>query len=835
MRFFLVMVAISIVCNAALGTVIFSINPRRRVNRTFFVLSGFVLLWLCTLLGGALTRDHDLLTIWIRAASFTAAMIPVAFDFLRLAIVKPTGRWDELRREVVLWLCLVLGVAILCPTDFFVYGNEPGPSGFVHAKYGPGQFVYLAFWITALGVLITRFVRDCKRVSGMARTELGFMVFAAASSVGIGVIFAQVLPYITGNPSTPQLTPFVSTLLLMGIVGYGVSVKRIMSVGSILQRVTAYCVLLAYLCVVYFACHKLVSIVFSHVGWSATFLPGFLASVAVAFSVVPVRGWMKRVVNLLFSSLESMDIAAMMREAQRTVLTLGTQEDLARQFARIIAEAAGPSHVVILLVQDGRFTPVFAAAADAALSGVTLTRESPVIRAIEAESLPVTVELLRRSRPTTLRMAALDELQSIGSTVALGVHAHGQLEGVLLLGRRTSGKIYSAEELDALQIISNQLAVAVENSKLYTQVQDARIYHETLVGSLRSGIVATDMAGRVTVFNREAERVTGLRRSELIGRTYEQLPKPLAMRLLRMLETGEACPEEEVEISAMTHDPIPVRMGGTLFTGHRGGRLGVLLAFQDIGLLRRLEQQVRRNDRLSSLGTLSAGMAHEIKNPLVTIKTFTQLLPERHDDEEFRSTFFELISQEVVRIDSIVNRLLNFARPAKAELKLIHLREVVDNALKLVEHPLRSKQIALEVVWHAACDKVRGDQELLIQVLINLFLNAVEAMPGQGALTVTAENTDMLSVSNGNGHGGDPEQAIRLSIRDTGCGIADEDLPHVFDPFFTRTSNGTGLGLSIVHGIIQEHHSTIEVESEPGEGTVFHILLPISEEQEAQV
>jgi signal transduction histidine kinase len=244
-----------------------------------------------------------------------------------------------------------------------------------------------------------------------------------------------------------------------------------------------------------------------------------------------------------------------------------------------------------------------------------------------------------------------------------------------------------------------------------------------------------------------------------------------------------------------------------------------------------MEEQLRRTDRLSSIGTLSAGMAHEIKNPLVTIKTFTQLLPQQHADADFRHTFFDLVGQEVNHIDTIVNRLLNFARPAKAVLKPSSLHEIIENSLRLVEQQLHQHEITLKRHLNANHHIIEADAEQLNQIFINFFLNAVHAMRKGGTLTVRTSviryspNTPLVN-------GGQTGDCIQVDILDTGCGIAPEELSKIFDPFFTTKEDGVGLGLSVAHGIIQEHNGTIDVKSEKAKGSVFHVQFPLLKPQE---
>jgi signal transduction histidine kinase len=271
-----------------------------------------------------------------------------------------------------------------------------------------------------------------------------------------------------------------------------------------------------------------------------------------------------------------------------------------------------------------------------------------------------------------------------------------------------------------------------------------------------------------------------------------------------------------------------VRASSSTFHGQAGEMLGALVVLTDITALKRLELQIRRSDRLASLGTLSAGMAHEIKNPLVSIKTFAQLLPERYQDSDFRDTFSNLIGHEIDRIDSLVNQLLRFARPAKPVLKPMHVHDVLEKSLQLVGHRLYQKEIKLTRSWEADVDTIRADADQLEQVFLNFFLNAMDAMNRGGELQVTTEiqaATEWVTAISGTN--GDSHEILRVSICDDGEGIRKEDIPHVFDPFFTTKDYGTGLGLSVVHGIIQEHGGQIEVESELKKGTAFHIHLPL--------
>jgi signal transduction histidine kinase len=236
--------------------------------------------------------------------------------------------------------------------------------------------------------------------------------------------------------------------------------------------------------------------------------------------------------------------------------------------------------------------------------------------------------------------------------------------------------------------------------------------------------------------------------------------------------------------------------------------------------LRKSKSYIRRADRLASLGTLTAGLAHEIRNPLVAIKTLTQLLPERLDDEEFRTQFLQIASGEVDRISSLVNELLEFARPSDPKLELENINTILDGMLLLASTETKKKQINIIKNFASDLPPVQIDREQIKQVFLNILLNAVDATRENGKITVKTQSFIKP--------GGEPFAQIEFT--DTGCGIPEEYLEDIFNPFFTTKSTGSGLGLSISNQIIQDHRGYIDVESQLDKGSSFFINLPVNQE-----
>jgi PAS domain S-box-containing protein len=344
---------------------------------------------------------------------------------------------------------------------------------------------------------------------------------------------------------------------------------------------------------------------------------------------------------------------------------------------------------------------------------------------------------------------------------------------------------------------------------------------EVLLRSLASAVVAVDSKHTVTAFNATAERITGLDAGRVLHQSIETLPAPLRALLHETFASGASLTDRQIVITSLDGAEVIVR-ANTFAYSKEGGRIdAVLLLCHDVSSARKLEANVRRLDRLANIGNLSASAAHEIKNALVAIKTFVDRLLETQHEKELAG----LVSQEVDRIDSIASQLLKLSGPARPALAAVNLHRVLDNTLRLTVHQLDSHQIKLERSFAATNDVINADEKQLGQAFVNLLLNAIEAMDGPGTLRVA---TDPVSPGESVLLGGAISiRWIRLIIADSGPGIAAAHLPYVFDRFFTTKADGTGLGLPITRSIVEEHGGMIFVESEPGKGTAFRIVLPL--------
>jgi nitrogen-specific signal transduction histidine kinase len=821
--------AIALVVQLALGLVVLQANPRRRSNQCFLILSLASSAWLASLGVGLNTTDARLVDFCIRQASAAGALYLAALNLLRISICKGQTSWRRLLRHFRMWLITTTVVVIFCQTGIFLRGVRMSADGGPTPVYGPGVPYYAAYLAIALVVLVVCYVRDIRHSTRGERAELSFMLIGGVIAIAVALIIAFPLEHWIGPDRALWFAPF-RMIIFSVVIAYGMVTRKIMDVGLFVRRVISYSLLATYLLGLYIGVYWLTQLALNRAGpQNADEIAHVTAALVIAFAMAPARGVSRRLAERLFISSHHLDFRATVSKATEILSSITTLHDLLQRFGGTIAEAAGAERVLILLEGREAFTTKFSFVQKTDRYPATCDLESDgvIVARLKAHHQPIVADELQRMRQTNEITRLSERMRELNVAIATGIFSREHLAGIMLLGPRASGRIYGSLEQNALSVLCGQLAVAVENAQLFTEVQNARIYNEILLQNLTTGVIATGVDERITVFNNEAGEILQIKPPHVLDQPLSTVPGPLRTAFRNTLDSGEG---QNAEITLQTKgEGLTVRISTSIFHGQDNRVLGALMVLTDVTTLKRLELQIRRSDRLASLGTLSAGMAHEIKNPLVSIKTFAQLLPERYNDPDFRETFSNLIGHEIDRIDSLVNQLLRFARPAKPHLQPSHVHAILEKSLLLVGHRLYQKDIKLTRSWEANVDTIRADADQLEQVFLNFFINAMDAMKNGGELNVSTEvltDEEWLSHLAG-GHNGDTHEVLRVTIKDNGEGIRSEDLAHVFDPFFTTKDYGTGLGLSVVHGIVQEHGGQIEVESELSKGTAFHILLPL--------
>jgi two-component system sensor histidine kinase HydH len=352
------------------------------------------------------------------------------------------------------------------------------------------------------------------------------------------------------------------------------------------------------------------------------------------------------------------------------------------------------------------------------------------------------------------------------------------------------------------------------------KLQDTSAFADEVVSNLPVGLIATGSDGRITFLNEAAEKITGLSRDAARGKRPEEVVASPWCELKDILDQGGTVLEREMECSFSDNKAVPLSASASRIVNEEGEFVGTILILRDLGEVRRLQEEVRRKEKLAALGNLAAGVAHEIRNPLSSIKGFATYFgtkfPEGSEDRESAGVMI----REVDRLNRVISELLEFARPSELRLRPTEVNELLRHSLRLIEPDAKAKKIEVRFSPTEGLPSVAIDPDRFTQALLNLYLNAIQAMDGGG----------VLSVSSSAGQDGE----IRTQVADTGAGIQAEDLDKIFDPYFTTKPRGTGLGLPIVHKIVEAHGGEIRVKSVVGRGTVFTILIPTRTDKQGE-
>lgn len=340
---------------------------------------------------------------------------------------------------------------------------------------------------------------------------------------------------------------------------------------------------------------------------------------------------------------------------------------------------------------------------------------------------------------------------------------------------------------------------------------------EVLRASLGAGLLVIPAGKKPPVISPRAAIMLGLDSGS--NSTLANLPPRLQRMIQTTFKSRRPISNRHLVIRKTSREPACLLVN-TLVSRATGRKASeVVVVLNNISPVYDLERHAQRLDRLASIGIFAASMTHEIRNALVAVKTFVDLLLKENRDADLA----EIVKREISRIDSMVSQVLKFAGPGKPGFREIPLHQTLDHALRLIQHQLDRKNISLNRSFGASTDVVKGDDYQLEQAFFNLLFNAVEATSPNGRLSVA---TDLMPVRAGAALSSRSSAQVRVTISDTGFGIHPEHIDRIFEPFFTTKPNGTGLGLPIARRIVQEHQGTIQVESQVNRGTTFSITLP---------
>ncbi len=681
-----------------------------------------------------------------------------------------------------------------------------------------------------------------------------------------GILYAA--PFIFGVPFSPYLNYAVLTLPLIPLtIAYAIVRYRLMDVDVIFRRGYAYtlatlCVLAAFYSIV-LGVSRLVQVTIKDM--SSTNL--VIVMLIATFLFQPIRNWIQERLDRYFYR-DSYDYRRTLIEFARELNSDSDLDPMLQTVADRLMQTLSIRHVAFFLADESDTGAVNdTAAVEPGIAEADSGRKRADEVSISIDRPPTAVEPARASG-WSLRMAMgsgaralqpgesfdlsflgweqkapylffertryhLDVIAggwpaSVRKTIAdldlnyyLPCSVRGRTIAYLGVSRTETGEFLSSDDVELLLTLANYVGIAIENTNLYRSLKEKageyerlKEFSENIVESINVGVLAADLDDRVESWNTQMERLSGIGRADALGRRLAELfPAALVEQLDRTRGEMRIQHLDKFTLDS-THGEATVNIAIAPLVSRDLEQIGRLVIFDDITARAELERRLVQADKLSSIGLLAAGVAHEVNTPLAVISSYAQMLTKQVVGDEQKSRMLEKISRQTFRASEIVNSLLNFSRTWTSDLADVQLNAVIDETLALLEHQLRKAGVEVRMDLDPALEPIKGNQGKLQQVFLNLFLNARDAMEPSGLLQVVTRCGD---------------KGVEVDVVDSGHGIAPEHMGRIYDPFFTTkgVKKGTGLGLSVTYGIIQEHGGAIEAISRPGEGTCFHLEFPV--------
>jgi PAS domain S-box-containing protein len=810
-------------------------RPRDQATLHFF--------WLCVAFFGAFTFSFngpfdrlDWVFYWGDAIA-TPLLAPLLVHFMLVFPERPK-RLEHSRPAALLVPLLYVPAAAIATSRIVALTRDAASADFVSQVIGvldSAQLVYLfVCGAVALGVLFRAF-RELTSLT--ARRQLRWIAWGTVLGVA-PFAFGYALPWALGwnPPFALQLTViplgFVPLTFAFGIVRY-----RLRDVEVIVKRGLAYAAFLGASAALYVAMRRLAGFVFAEDQDPRNWVIACLATLAVVLLLQPVKEAVQNALDRLFYRDRYDYRRALVGFARDLNADLDVMRLSQRLVSRIVETLVVDRMALMLADERSRdFTPIsdFGFSRDAP----NLSRGSSLIPRLDAG---YTVALDDPIVAARFMAEEVELWRDAGIHYFVPCVFEGRAIAVLALGRKDTEQPFNSEDLALLTAVAGQAATSIENGRLYRQLHlkaeeldGLREFNENILESLEDGLVVFDGAERIVRWNRALESFYGVTRDDAIERPLcevfeapfvealraELRENPSGSTLFRVPLTGR---QDDAARLLVNVTAVPLQSASD--EADAAMAPGTILLIENITDRVRLVEQLQLSEKMASIGVLAAGVAHEVNTPLTGISSYTQMLLEQSDPSDPNTALLEKIERQTFRAAKIVNGLLNLSRPGTgvtgSERTMVDINTVISDVFSLLEHQFMTAKVKVRRELSPTSVQVSGIEHQLQQVFLNLFLNARDAMPRGGWLSVTTRV--------------DGDRAV-AEVSDTGSGIPSEHLARIYDPFFTTKAigRGTGLGLSITYGIVHEHDGTISCASVIGQGTRFTLSLPLALQRSAR-
>ncbi len=688
----------------------------------------------------------------------------------------------------------------------------------VLVEYGSPFILFGMFTVTVTLWVDLVLLRKALRLTGLQRVQLVYMLVGLL--VGqVGAILTMVLlPLVWHNTYFSRWGPASYVFIISGMA-YAIAKHRIVRPKVALYRAAAYLLTGAGVAAL-FAVGIILAKMLLPIHNIPLVLAYIISGIVMGIAAVPIHIYIRHTIDRTFLPQSQLEDSS--RHVSEAILRTLNPEELPEFLSDTIVDMFHPTRVGVFVRDgsDGQFIcqSQHEPANDEKSVGYPdrLPPEHILVRAVsESRNLLHRAQVFRfRSLAQAQPLSAA--MRQLGTAILAPMLWENELVGFVCVGDKQSGEMYEAEELAILRNIMPQTSLALRNAQLYAQMAQMKEYNENILREMESSVIAVDAQEKVVLYNPAAERMLGLSRAEVIGHSVAVLPEDIASCLRRALNSAQVRFGYQFTIRRPDEQTVPVSCSTSGWGGGAATQEGAVAVISDLTLVQELERERQEAKRLAVIRVLSAGMAHEIRNPMVAIRTFAELLPQRWEDPEFRSDFLATAQGEINRIDQLLGQLLVLSKPADAVTEDIQVNEICKGVVRAMSAQAESQQVELITDLAAISYQPIGDESRLHQALVNLVTNAIDAEPQGGLVKVITEA----------GMDDEEKPTVLIRVYNSGSHIPRDQIEQIFSPFYSQKPGGTGLGLAICQTIIEEHNGSIEVHSTPEQGTEFVVELP---------
>ena len=677
-------------------------------------------------------------------------------------------------------------IAGITSSNVYKYIIVPGPLYTVYVS------VFAAMIIYGFYVLLDKY----KIWSGFKKNQCKYLF------IGFLLAFTGGLMHFLSAYGIEEKIPHdIFLVMFTSITAYSIVKYRLMDIRIVFRTVMTYSLMTAFVTLFFILVIYLPILLFGPISRMSSFFLIGIISFGFALLFNPLRNRIENIfVNLFHPERES--YYRELRKHTRELSTILEIEVLLNFIIEKVVRTLGSSlgYLYVLNEHSGIYE-----------CKVTLPKEDHLQKSPDSKNILVTTLQERKNVLLEEDLALLPSrvqgpMQSIFNELRvkliLPLLFRDRMVGFLCLGGKLSGDIYTNLDIQILSLFSDEASIALENAKLFQQVKNMKDYNEGILQGMRSGVISLDSNGRISAFNLQAERITGLSREHIIGKEYSVLPISLNKVFESEYKGGKSYADEEIsiEVNKDKGKRVPVMINTNVLYEETGSEIRqVICVLTDLTKLKELEAEVRKAERLATMGLIAGELAHEIKNPLVSIRTLAQLLPDKYEDEEFRNEFMTLALKEIDRIDEMVNKLFNLTlKKEKGEYVKVSLSDLLEEILEDMSIQLSAKHIQI-IKKYLSQPNVFADRVELKKAFSNIITNCAEAVDEKGKIYIDIVQKKNIRLPN------------VVTFKDDGPGFSERSIERAFDAFYTTKQKGSGLGLFVAYRVIRNHDGRIRI------------------------